>query len=380
MEDLKLTSLENATHAPELQELMRENMWLRKKLRRAEINLERTEDLKDRTNVLLRRVIEDLRLTQEELEHKNLDLESMNQSLKEGMERQRQLQLERDNFHAELVAFAHRTGVEEIATIVLHNVANALNSVSASLSSMEQVLLGSKTIGVQQVADLFAQHKEDLGTFLAEHEKGRKVPDFLARLAAFLTKEQQKLFSELYITKKSVDHISQIVDFQQTTQSPSKSQTEAVALRDLVGEAIDLVRGSMDRAKIPVRLERLQPVQVRADRKKVLQILLNLLFNAKQAIQAAENPLPEIVIQTGMSDAHHAFIQVEDNGVGIQTKHLAKLFVFGFTTKKEGHGYGLHGSANLAAQLGGKLTGGSDGPGCGAWFRLEIPLFEDRDE
>jgi two-component system NtrC family sensor kinase len=64
---------------------------------------------------------------------------------------------------------------------------------------------------------------------------------------------------------------------------------------------------------------------------------------------------------------------VQDSGVGIQPDVLQRLFEFGFTTKKDGHGFGLHTSAILAKELGGDLAAYSDGPNCGAGFVLQLP-------
>lgn len=366
--------VESLDHSPEFQELMRENMWLRKKLRRAELNLERTEELRDRSHVLLRRVIEDLTATQGELERKNEMLADANHNLVEAMERMRELQEERDSFHAELVSCAQRTGMEELATIVLHNVANALNSVFVSLSSMETQLLESKLKGVQQVAAMLEHNQDHLGAFLEQDEKGRRLPEFMRRLSELLNQEQSNLQGELRTIKKSVDHISSIVDFQQCHGPGDKNQLERVALAELVAEAIQLSQGALNRAGIELVFERVQPVQVRVDRRKVLQILLNLISNARQSLQLVQREHPRIVIRTGPHGPDQAGITVTDNGSGIEARHLPMLFVFGFTTKENGHGYGLHGSANLAAQLGGTLSGGSEGPNQGAWFRLTIPL------
>jgi signal transduction histidine kinase len=67
-------------------------------------------------------------------------------------------------------------------------------------------------------------------------------------------------------------------------------------------------------------------------------------------------------------------ITVEDNGVGIPRENLVRIFSHGFTTRKDGHGFGLHGSAIAAKEMGGSLTAHSDGPGLGACFTLELPI------
>ena len=63
-----------------------------------------------------------------------------------------------------------------------------------------------------------------------------------------------------------------------------------------------------------------------------------------------------------------------DNGIGIPADNLTRIFGHGFTTRKEGHGFGLHSGALAAKELGGALTVESDGPGKGATFTLEFPI------
>jgi signal transduction histidine kinase len=67
-------------------------------------------------------------------------------------------------------------------------------------------------------------------------------------------------------------------------------------------------------------------------------------------------------------------IVVSDNGVGIAPETLVRVFEHGFTTKKDGHGFGLHGAALTAQELGGTLSAASEGPGRGATFTLDLPL------
>ena len=104
----------------------------------------------------------------------------------------------------------------------------------------------------------------------------------------------------------------------------------------------------------------------------MLQILINLLRNAKYACEASGKSDKQIVVRI----ANHAGgvqIAVTDNGVGIQPDHMTRIFSHGFTTKKNGHGFGLHSGALAARELGGALRVASDGPGQGATFTLELP-------
>jgi signal transduction histidine kinase len=124
-----------------------------------------------------------------------------------------------------------------------------------------------------------------------------------------------------------------------------------------------------------VRDFQVQPV-ISTDKHKVLQILVNLVRNAKDACNETGHTDKRIVVR--MTDAPHAVrISVTDNGVGISAANLVRVFNHGFTTKPKGHGFGLHSGALAAQELGGSLTVQSDGPGQGATFTLELPFEPD---
>jgi signal transduction histidine kinase len=157
---------------------------------------------------------------------------------------------------------------------------------------------------------------------------------------------------------------------------------QRVAPADLFEEAISLDLGTAagQNVKIIRQLEAIAPVPV--DRHKVLQILINLLSNAKRAVQAAGCPDKQITIATrmiGSESGERLVFQVIDNGAGIEPANLTRIFSHGFTTREDGHGFGLHGSANMALEMNGSLNAASDGVGRGSCFTLEVPLVASSD-
>jgi C4-dicarboxylate-specific signal transduction histidine kinase len=112
---------------------------------------------------------------------------------------------------------------------------------------------------------------------------------------------------------------------------------------------------------------------VKVERQKALQIVTNLIANAKEAIEQADPATRQIRLALRLSPSGGVEIRVTDNGVGIAAENLTRVFAFGFTTKKNGHGFGLHSSANAAKEMGGSLRAESEGEGRGATFVLELP-------
>jgi signal transduction histidine kinase len=110
------------------------------------------------------------------------------------------------------------------------------------------------------------------------------------------------------------------------------------------------------------------------EKHKVLQILVNLVRNAKHACNESGRPDKRLTARAGLRGNDRAVISIVDNGIGISAENLPRIFSHGFTTRRYGHGFGLHNSALSAQELGGSLTARSAGAGQGAEFTLELPM------
>jgi two-component system, NtrC family, sensor kinase len=279
--------------------------------------------------------------------------------------------------HQQLLQTARQAGMAEIATNVLHNVGNVLNSVYTSAQLAKERLAQMRVEHVNNVVTMLQEHQPELGPFLTEHERGRKLMPFLSKLGKHLSDERQELLSLMDDVGRYTEHIGDIVKVQQTHARPPRLN-EAVSIAGLVDDALRINSAALLRHQ--VKLERHIPAlpSMLTDKHKVLMILVNLISNAKYAMDAMpveQRRLSVRVERTG----DRLRIEVRDNGTGIPPDLLTRIFQYGFTTRKEGHGFGLHSSALAAQELGGSLAAHSDGPGQGATFALELP-FQSTDE
>jgi signal transduction histidine kinase len=112
---------------------------------------------------------------------------------------------------------------------------------------------------------------------------------------------------------------------------------------------------------------------VAVEKSKVLQILINLVRNAQHACDASNRDERRVTLRL-LAAADRIQVSVSDNGVGIAKENLTRIFNHGFTTKKDGHGFGLHSGALAAQEMGGSLNVASAGVGQGATFTLEFPI------
>ncbi|MBC3364864.1 HAMP domain-containing sensor histidine kinase [Pseudomonas sp. SWRI154] len=274
---------------------------------------------------------------------------------------------------AELVTTARRAGMAEIATNVLHNVGNVLNSVNVSAQVLFDKVHTSKGPGVAKVVQLMKEHPDDLGDFISSDPKGRALPDYLGKLADALATEQQAMIAELTQLSRRIDHIKDIVATQQSYAGYS-SVLEPGLLRELVEDVVRISGVSLVRHKVTLVQELNDIPMMSLDKHKVLQILVNLINNAKQALVSVTDRASHITLRLKAVDDTRVRIEVEDNGEGISAENLTRVFEHGFTTRPDGHGFGLHSCILAAHEMGGDLTVQSAGPGEGALFALELPI------
>lgn len=275
--------------------------------------------------------------------------------------------------HRELLDTSRRAGMAEIATGVLHNVGNVLNSVNVSATLVTGHVSQSKASNVARLAALFDQHESDLAGFLSSDPRGQKIPAYLHTLAETIAAEKKATLSELDHLRKNIEHIKEIVATQQNYARTS-AVTELVSIPDLIEDALHMNAGSFARHDIAFEREfEARPV-LATDKHQVMQILINLVRNAKHACDDRSDGGGKRIVVRTTADEHHVRIAVCDNGVGIPPENLTRIFAHGFTTRKNGHGFGLHSGALAAKQLGGAITVHSDGPGFGATFTLELPF------
>jgi len=283
----------------------------------------------------------------------------------EAEERERKLQ-------QQLRDASRQAGMAEIATNVLHNIGNVLNSVNISASLVTDRVKKPRAAGLGKAVALLQQHAADLGAFVTTDERGKHLPAYLAQLTEHLMLDQRVALEELESLRKSIDHIKEIVAMQQS-YSKLVGVPERLAIAALIDDALRMNIGAFTRHGVGVKCDFEEVPEIVVEKHKVLQILINLLRNAKYACETSGRMDKQVVVRVA-NHAQGVQISIADNGIGIKPEHMTRMFTHGFTTKKDGHGFGLHSGALAARDLGGALRVDSAGPGFGATFTLELPL------
>jgi signal transduction histidine kinase len=251
-----------------------------------------------------------------------------------------------------------------------------LNSVNISAGLVSTRLRNSKLRGLARSVGLMEEHADDLGGFLTQDARGRLLPTYLRELARTLEQEHESMTTELDALVHSVDHIKQVIATQQSYAGTPR-MVELMNLDDLVNDALRMNSDALTRHKVEVAKDFATLPALRLDRHRTLQILVNLIGNAKQALDSVCDRVPRISLGAGLAELAEGRvlrITVADNGEGIAPENLTRVFSHGFTTRKDGHGFGLHSCVLAAQEMGGALSARSNGAGQGATFTLDIPV------
>ncbi|MBC8001659.1 MAG: PAS domain S-box protein [Opitutaceae bacterium] len=273
--------------------------------------------------------------------------------------------------HLQLLENSRLAGMAEVATSVLHNVGNVLNSVNVSCAVAADKVRKSRVGSVAKAAALLQEHEDDLAAYFTTDPTGRKLPEYLGKLAARLTEEQAELLQELQSLGKNIEHIKDIVAMQQNHAKVS-GITETINASDLAEDSLRMNCESLARHSVQVIRDYQEVPRITVEKHKALQILVNLIRNAKQACIASGRADKQVTLCVARGPGCIR-IAIIDNGVGIAPENLTRIFAHGFTTKAEGHGFGLHGAALAAREMGGTLNVQSGGLGQGSTFTLELP-------
>lgn len=267
---------------------------------------------------------------------------------------------------------AHRAGMAEIASEVLHNVGNAVNSAGCSVEVLEGRCGSSKLGGLERAVSLLKEQAPRAGEFFSRDPRGPKLVDYLVDLNGVLRQERDDDLRELHRLRETIRHIREAIATQQNYAGRSNYRQDVV-LADLIDEVLRLNQETLRAAEVQVDLRIPEMPELQLNKSKMTQVLVNLVRNAVQSMEERAADERRLTIVARLCDEDGIEIEVNDTGLGFDETVRRKLFTHGFTTKPEGNGFGLHYCANAVRECDGAITAESPGPGCGASFRIRLP-------
>jgi len=276
--------------------------------------------------------------------------------------------------HQQLLNVSRQAGMAEVATSVLHNIGNILNSANISIAVLLEMIAKSRISKLVKIAAMIKEHLSQKDDYLINDHQGKLIPDYLIALSNDLTQEYNNLLTEITNVETHLGHIKDIVAMQKDI-SGVVGISEKIVLKEIVDLAIQMGCSEPKTKEINIIKDYQNNYTIISDRSKLLQILINLVKNASESLMSSHHSSKQIHV-TIKGDHEHNLVTIiiKDNGVGIDADNLTSIFSFGYTTKPTGHGFGLHSSAIAIKELNGEIKVESAGIGKGATFIIELPL------
>jgi C4-dicarboxylate-specific signal transduction histidine kinase len=299
--------------------------------------------------------------------------------LRAEIEERKRIEAQMEKTHREMIEISRKAGMAEVATSVLHSVGNVLNSVNVSATLLFDNARNSVVSRLSKVTVLLDEHATDAGDYLANDPKGKQLPKYLSMVCEQLAQEQQVTIGELESLRQNIEHIMEIVAAQQNYAKIS-GVAETLKLTEVVEDALRMSGGDLAWQDVRLVRDYREVSAISVEKHKLLQILVNLIKNAKRALDESGRTDKQMTLSIRPVNESRVGIAVVDNGVGIAPENLERIFAHGFTTRNNGHSFGLHSGALAAKELGGSLRAQSAGPGQGASFVLELPAGSPEKE
>ncbi len=278
---------------------------------------------------------------------------------------------ELNELNSKIAGIARSAGMAEVASGVLHNVGNVLNSINVSTSVLKEQIKNCKAKNIEKISELLAEHRDNICEFFENNEKGKFVIPYMEKLSVQLKDERDNQIKELECLSDNVEHIKTIISMQQA-YAGGMGMIENIRASLLFEDAVKINIASINNNRINLEYAYEVDPEINIDKHKMVQVLVNFISNAKYAVM--NNEIDNRHIKIGICESEGMLeFYVQDNGIGIEPEHIDRIFEFGFKKRVGGHGYGLHHSALMAKELNGKIAVKSDGKNQGAKFSLLVP-------
>jgi len=276
--------------------------------------------------------------------------------------------------HAELLQVAHQAGMADIAAGVLHNVGNIFNSMSVATQAMKRDLSQSKLSRLRDTAKLLNENKTNLAEFLTTDEKGQHLPEYIEMLSGILDKEMEKITLNLNTLLDNGLLVREVIHNQLSFARLSTFEEES-DIRQLVDKVLILQKPPMDKMHIVIEKNYGDIPHVQIQKNKFVHVITNLLKNAREAMEGTPDSKRKILVRIHRNSDETVVVSVSDSGPGLSMESRQKIFTLGYSTKKDGHGIGLHVSSNYMQEMGGAISVSNDDTCSGTKFTLTLPTY-----
>ncbi len=303
-----------------------------------------------------------------ELEKSNSELADHKEHLEEIVKKRTQ---ELKDTQEKLIKKAHKAGMADIATGTLHNIGNILSSVKTSTQFIRNNYKSEFFDKFKKANTLLRENKDNIEDFILHNPKSKKLIQYYLKLEEGIDEDTGIIKEHIDRLSDKVEAIADVIAAQQS-YAGAASLTENFNLSDIIEDALTMQQESLSEYNISIEKEFNDIQEVPVQKTKLIHLLVNLINNAKDAMTKISPEKRKLTIMLS-SENENVNIKIKDTGIGISSENLQKIFSHGYTTKKDGHGFGLHSCANYMTEMNGRMWAESEGEDKGATFVMAFP-------
>ena len=283
-----------------------------------------------------------------------------------------------DAGYRRLMDQAHKKGMADISTGILHNIGNILNNVNIATYSLARLLDDNAINDLIMANTLLNSRFDDLDEFIRSDPKGKTLMQFYVSLTDVFENFRNKLLENVERLSNRIDLIDEIITAQQS-YTTVKSNLTALDIIAVVEDVLKMHQTTLEKHGIRVIRNHGRIMRALANRTKLFHVITNIVKNAVEAMEPT--PVEHRKLSMAVTaESDKVFLSISDSGNGIAPGHLEDIFAYGFTTKMDGHGFGLHSCANYMTEMNGRLWAESSGTGTGATFVLQLKRLEEHTD
>jgi len=302
----------------------------------------------------------------EELDATNEDLISQNKHLQKALN-------ELEEAQKKLSLIAHKAGMAEISSGILHTVGTALNSVNIQNQSIMRIVDHSKLDSLMRANDTFGHNFDEFRNNLKDSDKEEELFKLYHSLAPKLKEEKTQLIEHIRESNEKIHLMIATLKAQHKYAGESRL-LETIKIKDMLLRCLMMIINEED--DIEYFINGSDDVELVTERNKLQNILVNIFLNARESVIEDDDIQSKIIVECHVIK-DFLYILIEDNGGGIPAEDLINVFNFGFSGRENHDGFGLHNSANHAREMGGDLTVVSNQAKKETVFTLKLPLNKE---
>ncbi|MCP4601326.1 MAG: PAS domain S-box protein [Proteobacteria bacterium] len=277
------------------------------------------------------------------------------------------------------ISHAHKAGMADVAINTIHNVGNILNSVKTSIGMLPSKIMMSSITNFKLANKLLKENIDRMEDFICNDVKGMKLMQFYLEIEDKIDEERSEIEQEIKRVENRIKTIENVIDAQRGYTKDVEILVEEADLAEIIQDAITMNSDFIEKNNIKIEKEMTDIPAIPLQKMKVIQIIMSLITNAKEAMK--ETPSDNKIIKMYIEELEDSIqLRVIDTGCGIPLENISKIFRHGFTTKKKRQGFGLHNSANNMTEMGGKMWAESKGEGQGATLVLKFSKSRKGDD